>query len=160
MRLRPVLVSLALLAAAGCAGDSDNASSAADSSQGPTATAEASSPAAAPATTAPAPESDGDYTENAQMLAALETADLQCVGYEQGESLGAKEDGVCKLQGATIALVIYPSAEAQQQARQAVTAFDSGYLIEGDAWLVAVIGGSESLAEKVHSALGGDLSEF
>ncbi len=44
--------------------------------------------------------------------------------------------------------------------RSSVTAVDSGYLIEGDAWLVAVIGGSKSLADKVHGALGRALSEI
>ncbi len=170
MRAKFVILAMSLFAAAGCGGG-ESAPSAANPVESPSVAAtepsaapSATEPSAAPSTTTKAPAqpgSKGDYTTNAEILTVLEGAGLECAGYKQQQSAAASEDGVCKLEGQTLALVIYPSREVQQQVRSAVTAFDSGYLIEGgDAWTVAVIGGSQALADQVHDALGGEISQF
>jgi hypothetical protein len=99
----------------------------------------------------------GDYEAADDIRNDLASAGLECSGWEPNEDVvGAQEDGSCEIDGKATTVTIYKDAEQRAQIREAFSAFDSGFSVDGGRWTVNVP--TRALAEKVRDALGGEIN--
>lgn len=94
------------------------------------------------------------YDSASAIRADLSAADLHCASWSQNKDVvGAQEDGTCKIDGDDVSITIYKSSDQRATIREAFSAFDSGFSVDGDRWTVNVP--TRAMADEVAAALGG-----